>query len=452
MQGIRKYLEDSYNGLYKIVLEPYMPKRNTVLALIAGLFIGLIFAYAIAPVVFVNGNPSQLGRDWQEEWVKGLAARHAAANSNVDDVIEYLLQQVNSPVQLVNELATEAQTSNDLNLQDQLRGIEPLAQQAEQRGAAPAPAEGNIFSDVIWPWILFPIVVVILFVIVDLLWNILIYPNIVGPFIDSARRGFKPDPAKAEIDRQKELRKLADQAKIDAAERAKTNTRGAPMFTRVSIYQPGRSYDDSFAIETADDVFLGECGATISESVSVGDQKRPSAIEVFIFDKDDPKSTPTAVIAAPGTYNDPAAKSRLELKGDKFAEGSVGSVTTLETMSLVMEIRVSQATFASGTPIPNSAYDSLNIELSVWVRSGEVAGKVAGQSMGAAPAPMAAPVGAAPSFAPGTPAAAPRPAVTPLAPPPMQPLQPPPMQMPGQQRPPADDPFGGTGDFTPIGG
>ena len=47
------------------------------------------------------------------------------------------------------------------------------------------------------------------------------------------------------------------------------------------------TYDDSFSIETSTGEFLGECGVGISESIGIGDPKKVTAFEVWLFDKND---------------------------------------------------------------------------------------------------------------------------------------------------------------------
>ncbi len=60
MQRFREWLIGTYNGVYKIILEPSMPTRQTVFLLVVAFIIGLIWAYALAPVSYYDGDPSQL--------------------------------------------------------------------------------------------------------------------------------------------------------------------------------------------------------------------------------------------------------------------------------------------------------------------------------------------------------------------------------------------------------
>ena len=78
-----KWLQDSYNGLYKILLEPVTPKRKMVAALVIGVLLGLLWAYVLQPVIFYDADPVSLHQSWQDEWVKLLSDRNAAANADV---------------------------------------------------------------------------------------------------------------------------------------------------------------------------------------------------------------------------------------------------------------------------------------------------------------------------------------------------------------------------------
>ncbi|NWF70673.1 MAG: hypothetical protein HXY40_16435 [Chloroflexi bacterium] len=464
IERIRNYIRDSYNGLYKIVLEPYMPKRNTVLAIVAGLFIGLFVAYVISPTVFYNADPSQLGQSWQDEWVKLLADRFAAANFQVDDNIRSLLAAVDDPVEIITRVANAEGNPSEA---ERFRRLLPFAQEVQNAGqTAQAPDTGSAFSGVIVPFIIIPIVAVIVFVIFTLVWNLLIYQNIVGPLIAFIKRGGKRSEASVELGRIREQRRLSEEATKQTAAALASSGLGPPVFTKMSIYMPGRAYDDSFAIETADDVFLGECGASISDTIA----DKVSAIEVWLFDKEDFTRTLTHVFVAPPGFADPATRAKLEVKGD-LVEAKPGAVTLIETNALRMEVKIVDLVYATagGVP-PNGAFDRATIQFAVWQKG---AGAVTVKPTAAA---TVTPVAAAPmqSFAPPpmptyAPPPTPAPPATPTyAPPPynpppsggaptLTPLKPPPLggTPPATQppRPPQqdDDLFGGTGDFTPVG-
>src|SRR5262249_42016818 len=139
----------------------------------------------------------------------------------------------------------------------------------------------------------------------------------------------------------------------------------------VSIYSPSRAYDDSFSIEDAskDDEFLGECGAVISETIGTGEPEKVTAIEVWLFDKEDFVRTLTSVFISEHAYNDPAIRSKLEVKGE-LVVAKPGAVIKLETNTLRLQARIVDMAYGSGPLPPNSYFEKMTMELQVWRRSG----------------------------------------------------------------------------------
>jgi hypothetical protein len=248
-----------------------------------------------------------------------------------------------------------------------------------------------------------------------------------------------------------------------------STTYGKPLMQRMSVYIPGRGqFDDSFSIEDENEKFLGECGAGISEVIGVGDPAKVTAVEVWLFDKDDFVRTLTHVFASEHAYNDPGLRAKLEPKGP-IVLVKPGAVAVLETASLRLQARIVEVEYGDGALPPNSNFSKLTIELAAWRKQpgGTPAAPepIPAATVPAAPAPVYAPMSPpvplpadptfgspippAPSFPPPTPGFAPSPqppspGLRPLTPPPLSPPAAPP-------RPPVDDdPFGGTGDFRPV--
>ncbi|MGV2436137.1 MAG UNVERIFIED_CONTAM: hypothetical protein LVT10_15675 [Anaerolineae bacterium] len=72
------------------------------------------------------------------------------------------------------------------------------------------------------------------------------------------------------------------------------------------------TYDDSFNIETDAGLYYGEAGGSVAEKIGDG----VSAIEIWMFDKDEFVNTPTAVIASPHLFTNPVARNKLQAKGN----------------------------------------------------------------------------------------------------------------------------------------
>ena len=128
------------------------------------------------------------------------------------------------------------------------------------------------------------------------------------------------------------------------------------------------TYDDSFSIETATGEFLGECGVGISEAIGVGDPKKVTAFEVWLFDKNDIR-TVTKVLMTEHCFGDDALRAKLAPKGEAVL-GQEGAVINLETASLRVQAKVIELEYAEGNLPPNSFVARLTIELASWQLQG----------------------------------------------------------------------------------
>ena len=142
-----------------------------------------------------------------------------------------------------------------------------------------------------------------------------------------------------------------------------------PMHQFVTTYVLGDNlFDDSFSIESAAGEFLGECGVGISEAIGVGEPKRVTAFEVWLFDQNDIK-TVTKVLMSGHAFYDEAIRSELEKKGEPVL-ADPGVEFVLATNNLRIIGRVMDMGYGEG-PLPEeSFFDRLSIELSVWPNEG----------------------------------------------------------------------------------
>jgi hypothetical protein len=160
------------------------------------------------------------------------------------------------------------------------------------------------------------------------------------------------------------------QQETDASKAAVKTDFGAqgqesPIAQFMSTYMLGDDlYDDSFSIDSPTGEFLGECGVGISDTIGVGDPKKVTAFEVWLFDKNDIQ-TVTKVLMSEHAYNDPTIRQRLASKGEPVLIGSDKKVL-LETATLTLEARVVDMNYGSGALPQNSFFERLTLELAVW--------------------------------------------------------------------------------------
>jgi hypothetical protein len=464
-------IRDTLIGLWPVI-KTYMPTPRLLIIAVLAFLAGLAWSYLIDPIKFYDADPGKLSQDWQDQWVRMVDASYRLGTVNQEPSIEFLqshqrlLEAVDDPAEIANRVGVVPDLST-------------LAAQAGPN-APVAPERPSIVSEV-RPWLLGSVATIALVTIGSLLYGFYIDPIIVEP-IRKRLRGSQGKDAEgaAKIKAIQEGRAVRDQLAKEAASGPSVAVAsfGPPVVRHVSIYNPGRAYDDSFSIEDEkkDDEFLGECGAVISETIGAGSPEKVTAIEVWLFDKEDFVRTLTGVFVSEHAMNDPAIRGRLAAKGELIV-AKPGAVIMLETKTLRMQARVVDVAYGTGPLPPNSYFDKMTIELQSWRRAeGEAGAPVLMPAMPVAPAaPIYSPppVVATPSFAPAPQApvyspppqqAAPQAPI--FSPPPAQrpapTFQPPPAQPTfGGGLPPArpvsppprredDDPFGGTGDFTPV--
>ncbi len=141
-----------------------------------------------------------------------------------------------------------------------------------------------------------------------------------------------------------------------------------PIVQYLTTYNLGNDlYDDSFSIDSPSGEFLGECGVGISETIGVGDPKKVTAFEVWLFDKNDIQ-TVTKVLMSEHAFNDPSINQRLASKGEPvLAEPNKRIV--LETATLQLEASVVNMNYGQGALPANSFFDQMTLRLDVWQKS-----------------------------------------------------------------------------------
>ncbi len=142
-----------------------------------------------------------------------------------------------------------------------------------------------------------------------------------------------------------------------------------PITQTMTTYVLGDDlYDESFSIDTGAGEFLGEYGVGVSEIIGVGEPKKVTALEVWLFDKNDIK-TATKVLMSRHAFADPAIRSRLEPKGE-LVQVEPQAQILLETATLQLLATVVDIEYGKG-PLPDSSYfERVTLELAIWPRQG----------------------------------------------------------------------------------
>ncbi len=141
-----------------------------------------------------------------------------------------------------------------------------------------------------------------------------------------------------------------------------------PIAKFQTTYNHGHeSFDDSFSIEKSDGSFLGECGVSIAESIGSDSPKNVTAIEVWLFDKNDIR-TITRVAMSEHAFYDEAMKAKLAPKGEpSLAKES--EIVVLETAALIINVELKGLQYGtSDTLPPDSYFERVTFELSAWAK------------------------------------------------------------------------------------
>jgi hypothetical protein len=269
---------------------------------VIGIVLGLIYAWQIDALEIINTTPDMLRQDLREDYL-----RMVVDSFSVNQVDALAIQR-----------------------------YESLGEYAEETSA--------------WRIIL-PVGGVIVLVGVVVSWLLARRAQMI-----QGDEPYVPQPAQV-------LRGIPE-AKVDTGETVPLRD---PLATFRTTYNLGDdSYDDSFSIESATGDFLGECGVGIADVIGVDGPRKISALEVWLFDKNDIQ-TVTKVVMSQHSFDDSEARTRLAAKGDPTLVES-GGVVELQTASLEVEARVVDFVYGEGVLPPRSFFERVTLELRAYQR------------------------------------------------------------------------------------
>jgi hypothetical protein len=322
-------------------------KRPLYLGIVVGIIgfvLGLLWGWVIQPVKWVNADPSQLHQGYQDDFLRmtietyGINGDKLKAFERYNSLGESAQTTLNSikqtpgslDVTLINQFSTLMASDTSL----------PTSQpEATSSGGSSLGQIGLIF------------LALVLIIIV----------------IYAVYRFLKPTGGKTVTPAQQASQLSREVEMTDYSAMGEET----PMAQYVTTYVIGDDlFDDSFSIDSASGEFLGECGVGISETIGVGDPKKVSAFEVWMFDKNDIQ-TVTKVLMSEHTFNDPSAFQRLQSKGEPIVV-SQGLKMTLETATLQMIATVTDIEYGEGGLPENSFFNRVTLELAIWQKTSPI--------------------------------------------------------------------------------
>ena len=323
------------------------PAVAAVLGVIAGLALGLLFGWVLWPVQWTDATPEVLRADLQEDYLR-MAIDSFRVNG--DQILA---------IQRYQELGSNA-APVFLKIKQEPGGLDPAAvlafEQLIQASAGPietpASSGGEEQPSSSLGSIIISVAGIVILAVV-----------IFGAFY-FFRRIFRPRSGTVSA---------AMQAAEVSRQAAKTDFQSmglAPPVTQtMTTYVLGDDlYDESFSIDTPGGDFLGEYGVGVSETIGVGDPKKVTALEIWLFDKNDIK-TATKVLMSAHAFDDMNLRARLEAKGELVMLEPQKQIM-LETASLQLLVTVNDLEYGVGALPPDSYFERVTLELAVWPKEG----------------------------------------------------------------------------------
>jgi hypothetical protein len=317
-------------------------------AFVLGLLIGLpVLGWYVFPVEWTDSDLAHLRMDLKQEYVRLVAAAYAVDLDAQKAADRIAALGADGPT-ILSSMAASAGGPEQIRLQ-QLNQV--VAATTPTTPTTPAGSTGGLLGGLWLPLVAGCLVVVVL------LGG--------GAFLFMRMRGQGASaPARRPSTPQLSVEETPASPEVAAA------TGGTPSIARfMTTYTLGDDvYDDSFSVDGPDGNFLGECGMGISETIGVGDPKKVTAFEVWLFDKNDIR-TVTKVLMSEHAFRDEALKSRLAAKGEPVQAMS-GDTVSLETATLIVTARVVDMAYGGGALPPNSFFERMTIELQAYRKPG----------------------------------------------------------------------------------
>jgi hypothetical protein len=316
-------------------------------AFIGGLILGLIFAWLVWPVEWTDATPAQLDPAYQEVYVN-MTAELYSLNGNAD-MVQQALGGWGGDVVACNLASTTADAAERARL-------EAVATVTNGAGCAGITTdatveEGGGSNNA-------------LFIALGLL--LLLALIVAAIFYLLSRRNQVTDQPESQDLTYEELPESAP----DAIGEPDNDVTAIPIARFHTTYTRGNdTYVESFSIENSNEVFLGECGVDIAESLGTDLPKNVTAFEIWLFDKSDIR-TITKVVMSDHAFFDDALKAKLAPKGEPVLARETETIV-LETASLIINAEITEMAYGTDSALPaKSSIDRITLSLSVWSKEG----------------------------------------------------------------------------------
>jgi hypothetical protein len=327
------------------------------IALVIGLVVGLIFAWGVWPVQYTDAAPEHLHENFQLDYMRMVVDSYTLRQDNTlatkridalgDDGPAILQKLIANPGDDLSRLAVELFMQQYTPEYSNSPGDDAAMDDSADSTGGDEASDGSVASGSRNRTLLLAGTCVT---------GLILVGAAAYYFLRVRRPSAKGQTAAS---RANEISQQATQTDYEAM------GQGAPIAQWMTTYLIGDDlFDDSFSIDSLTGEFLGECGVGIADTIGVGEPKRVSAFEVWLFDKNDIQ-TVTKVLMSAHAMNDDATSARLAAKGEPVL-ASHGQSIELLTKTLRMAVRVMDMDYGTGHLPENSFFQRITLELAVW--------------------------------------------------------------------------------------
>ncbi|MBT3314531.1 MAG: hypothetical protein HN390_07940 [Anaerolineae bacterium] len=319
------------------------PMIAAVAALVVGFFFGLVWGWGIQPVEWVDASPELLNKEYKRGYLQ-MTIDSFLVNSDANLALQRWQGIGEEASLLLQEISTDPNTQNK-------SAVDAFALLVSASvPAATAPVEVPVSETS--PAMSYALIGLGILVVAAVGFFAL---RLLRPSISQTGEA-TPAQQAAQLSQDAQQ---TDYAELGLA---------TPITQSMTTYVLGDDlYDESFSIESQSGEFMGEYGVGISDTIGVGDPKKVTALEIWLFDKNDIK-TATKVLMSEHAYNDPAIRQRLEAKGELVVIQTQKPVR-LETETLQLLVTVADLEYGTGPLPPSSYFDRTTLELAIWPKN-----------------------------------------------------------------------------------
>jgi hypothetical protein len=305
-----------------------------------GLFIGLVvLGWGLMPVQWTNADPSYLRADMQDDYLRMAVDSFVRNPVNELAIQRYKALGTAGPAVLVRIKAGYPDQNAFKTFSGVVTGTSTVT--PTPTGGKPAAKSSSMTG----------ILIIVVAIIVFGILGFAIFKYLIPLFKHTS----SDNPA----NRARDITNQTEMTNYSAL------GQDQPISQFMTTYVLGDDlFDDSFSIDSASGEFLGECGIGISETIGVGEPKKVTAFEVWLFDKNDIQ-TVTKVLMSAHAFNDATTFQRLQAKGEPFMVER-GKQVTLETAALQLVATVTDMEYGQGALPEDSYFERLTLEIAVW--------------------------------------------------------------------------------------